>query len=76
MVNDISKKNLGVITKDILLILLPDFLILYLELLIPILLLIKKSCARRKQLKVLDHLWKPGGTFYNKSINQLSIVLR
>ena len=38
--------------------------------------LLKKSCARRIQTKVLDHLWKPGGAFHNKSIKQLSHFLR
>ena len=38
--------------------------------------LLKKSCARRIQLKVLDHLWKPGGVFHNKSIDKLSGFLR
>lgn len=38
--------------------------------------LLKKSCARRIQLKVLDHLWKPGGVFHNKSIYKLSGFLR
>ena len=38
--------------------------------------LLKKSCARRIQSKVLYHLWKPGGTFHNKSIKQLSGFIR
>ena len=39
-------------------------------------LLLKKSCARRIQLKILDHLWKPKGVFYNKILNQLSDLVQ
>ena len=38
--------------------------------------LLKKSCLRRIQLKVLDHLWKPGGVFHDKNLKQLSSFIK